>query len=93
MLAVILDGKGTASINWSWLPTWIGMNANLVRDLDEVIRPLLTGKPATFENLRFAHGKVIEYLEARFALPGLVDYLDGLKFLPEVLDEVRSSKS
>ena len=83
MLCVIKDGMGVASLNWAWLPTWVGMNTQLVREIEEEVGPVLLGRPLTQENLKLAHDKVIDYLVSKFDLPGLFDYLDGLKYLPD----------
>jgi hypothetical protein len=80
MRAVISIESGTLSLNWQWLPTWVGMNTPLHKELDKEL-DRFKGSPLTGEILDEAHLVVITFLEKRFRITGLDRYLDALKFV------------
>lgn len=84
MLAVVpdRDQAGVLELNYSWLPTWIGMNAPLLKEMEEKLKTDMVGQPMSPESLLRLHDRVIDFLEARFPhITGLRDYLEGLKFV------------
>lgn len=83
MRAVVRTAPGVVELNWTWLPTWIGMNAQLKKELEERLAPKLEGRPLE-EALDDAHEMVIEFLVEKFpALKGMRDYLDALKYVED----------
>lgn len=73
---------GVIELNWMWLPTWIGMNQQLTRELNEELSKQVVGKPLTEDTLDDISDLIMCYLEDRYPqLGGLRDYLDGLKFV------------
>lgn len=92
MKAVIKSGKNSLEINWSWLPTWMGMNTALMNELDSLIRPHIVGKPMNQDTLDTAHDLVLDFLVEKYKIPGLYDYLDGLKYVTEITDECRKTE-
>jgi hypothetical protein len=65
-----------------WLPTWIGMNQQLTRELNEELSKHIVSRPLTDEVLDDISNIIVSYLEERYpGLGGLRDYLDGLKFV------------
>lgn len=82
MRLVERTAPGQLGLNYMWLPTWIGMNAALIREIEEHLTPLIVGKDLTEETLDAASRAVMDYLTNRFShQAGLEDYLDGLKFV------------
>lgn len=82
MRTVRKAGADVLELNWLWLPTFIGMNVTLTRQLETELRPHLTGIPMDDAGLDYANGIVIQYLTNRFPeLIGLGDYLDALKYV------------
>ncbi len=81
MRAVILTDPGTLEVNWQWLPTWVGINQQLMKKLEQEITPLVKGKALTDSDLDMVNDKVIEVITRECPLPGVRDYLDGLKFI------------
>lgn len=73
----------TVELNYIWLPTWIGQNAKLLKEMEESLRPQIVGWELTEENLNKIHDMVLDYLVEKFPIPGLFDYLDGLKFVTD----------
>lgn len=82
MLLVQRTAPGHIELNWSWLPTWIGMNTALLRDIEDAVMPKLAGQALDDALLERAHNLVILYLQERYAnIQGVDDYLDGIKFV------------
>lgn len=82
MRLVDRTGPGTLGLNYMWLPTWIGMNSQLVREIEDHISPALVGAEINEATLDKADAAVLDFLKKRFVqLPGLFDYLDGLKYV------------
>lgn len=72
---------GHLGVNYMWLPTWIGMNQGLIREIEAHLSPLVVGKALTEETLDEVNQAALSYLVSRFPQAGLYDYLDGLKFV------------
>ena len=84
MRFIARTGPGQLGLNYMWLPTWIGMNAQLLKELEAAISESIVGKPIYNETLDIAHDLILEELERRFPNnPGLHAYLDGIKFVVE----------
>lgn len=82
MRLVVIVGPGELEVNYMFLPTFIGMNALLKKELEVALRPLIEGQAWTEQSLDQAHDHVIDFLEKRFAeLSGLREYLDGVKYI------------
>ena len=82
MRTVVLTEPGLLELNWSWLPTWIGMNSTLKKEIEVECAKGVVGKEATDATLEAINDQVIAFLESRFPnIEGLRDYLDGLKFV------------
>lgn len=84
MRAVIATDAGVLEVNWQWLPTWIGMNTPLLKEIEDELKDKVVGR--TFEPPLYpeavASQLVIDFLVARHpGIEGLDDYLDGLKFV------------
>lgn len=79
MRVVVSVGKGVAELNWTWLPTFIGMDSFVRKEMREVVRQF-EGQELTEEVLDQAHKAVCAFLQERYAtIHGLAAYLDGLK--------------
>ena len=82
MRLVDRSGPGAVGLNWMWLPTWIGMNALLVREIENAVADSVVGKDLTEETLQYAHEQVMNFLLSKFPeIEGLFEYLDGLKYV------------
>lgn len=80
MLFLHLD-NGVLELNYMWLPTFIGMNVALKRDIEKDLAAKFQGRPET--DLAQMHEELIDYLVTKVPLPGFRDYLDGIKFVQE----------
>ena len=94
MRTIIVSGRGAVEVNWSWLPTWIGMNSSLIKEIEVALSPTLLGQSLNTEVLDKANTLLIDFLVKKFKVPGLFDYLDGLKYISEgIPDENWKTKS
>jgi len=81
MRVIVVTDPGVVELNWMWLPTWIGMNANLKEKIEKEFKEKVEGKSLTEETLDEIHEELLNYLDETLNVEGLFDYLDGLKFV------------
>lgn len=82
MRAVVHVSPGILELNYMWLPTAIGMNSLLKRELEEALGPKLQGLPLDDAGLDKAHDIVVDFLVQKFPeVNGLERFLDGMKYL------------
>ena len=73
---------GKLELNFMWLPTWIGMNEALIRDLEKELSETIVGRDLTEELLDEAHQKILQLLVDKFPqVVGMFEYLEGIKFV------------
>jgi hypothetical protein len=73
---------GKLELNFMWLPTWVGMNEALIRELEQELSKTIVGKDLTEELLDEAHQTLLQLLVTRFPnAGGLFEYLEGIKFV------------
>lgn len=74
----------TVAVRWSWLPTWIGMNVELMQELDAHLGERFVGMKMDERTLDAMHAEVLSFLTRKFdaeGMTGLFDYLDGIKYV------------
>jgi hypothetical protein len=77
-------GPGKLELNYMWLPTWIGMNEGLIRELEKTLGETIVGKVISDDLLDEAHRQLLDIIVAKFPHQrGLFEYLDGLKFVED----------
>lgn len=81
MRAVVDVGDGVLELNYLWLPTVVGMNANLKRAMEKDLSEQLRNVRMDEAGLDKAHELVVDYIAKKFPLVGIVDYLNGMKHL------------
>lgn len=82
MKIVVRTGPGAVGLNYMWLPTFVGMNTALVREIEEHVAPHLVGKELTDEVLDAAGEAAVDYLVKKFpSVSGIFEYLEGLKYV------------
>lgn len=90
MRCIHTDGN-TVELNFMWLPTWIGQNAQLKQEIERDLRNMIVGQELTEETLDSIHHLVIKYLCDKFPLIiGLKQYLEGLRYVSGVECERQS---
>lgn len=82
MRTVVPVDRGVVELNWTWLPTFIGMDSAVRRDLQAQVAGLFEGKELTDSLLQDAHCFVVGFLCSKYPdIKGLDRYLDALKFV------------
>jgi hypothetical protein len=82
MRAIFVSGQGEVTLNYMWLPTWIGMNRQIKADIEKDLTQKMCGIEMSEDGLDRAHDIVVEYLTLKFGdIRGLRDYLDAMKFV------------
>ncbi len=82
MHTVVQTDIGIVELNWQWLPTWIGMNHNLKKELEEKLKADIVGLTVDGPGLEKIDNLVIDFLVTKApAISGLREYLEGLKFV------------
>lgn len=82
MRAVVVTGEGVVELAWMWLPTWIGMNGTIKKELEKALKGKIEGMPITPGTLDEMSDLVIDALVGMNpAVDGLREYLDGLKYV------------
>jgi hypothetical protein len=81
MRLVAVSGR-VVELNYMWLPTWLGQNAQFKQQLETDLRAKIEGLELTEQNLNKVNKMVLSYIvEKHPHIEGLFDYLDGLKFV------------
>jgi hypothetical protein len=84
MRVVFVSAPGEVSLNYMWLPTWLGMNTRFKTELEKEVGAQLQGILLDDAGLDKVHDAIIEAIITKFSsIPGLRDYLDALKFVEE----------
>ncbi len=82
MRSVTLSAPGVLELNYMWLPTFLGMNAVLKREMEGELQGRLVGIRLDEKGLDRAHEIVVEYLVKKFPeIRGLDRFLDAMKHL------------
>lgn len=81
MRLVAVSGR-VVELNYMWLPTWLGQNAQFKLQLEGDLRTKIEGLELTEDNLDKIDTMVLNYIVEKCPhVGGLFDYLDGLKFV------------
>ena len=80
MRTVVRVDKGVLEVNYMWLPSWIGMNSVLIKEIAEAMQEKSVGKEFSEDLLDELDTEVINFLMKRFPnIKGLGGYLVGLR--------------
>jgi hypothetical protein len=84
MFAVVRAGQGILEVNYTWLPSWIGLNSKLLADIGNSVSSSVVGLPLE-EAERVGHAAVVRYVVNAYPdLEGLEEYLNALKLVKVV---------
>lgn len=80
----VTEHDGTIDVNWMWLPTWIGQNPVLMKELEDSCKSMLVGQfgTATIDDamLDALQGHVIDFFQSKFSsIHGLGSYLGAIE--------------
>ena len=80
MKVVHLDETtGAVVLNYMFLPTFIGQNPVVQKELKTEMSKLFAGKSATPALMSEIHNWVIQWLQGKFQITGLVEYLQAIE--------------
>ena len=82
-LAFYPPGTNTCEVQWMWLPTFIGQNVALMKELELELNKTFQKRLATEATLNAVHVQIISWLDKKLHIPGLVEYLEGIKYVQE----------
>lgn len=78
MRLVVVTDEGTAAMNYIWLPTWIGMNNILLKEVGDHVFGRFKGAPLSESCLQHMHDEVAEQLCERLKMPSLMHLFDSM---------------
>jgi len=82
MRSVVAVENGVVEVNWTWLPTFIGMNSLVKAELEKELATKIEGRILDDATLDMAHDLVVKFLEYKFpSIKGMDAYLDALKYV------------
>jgi hypothetical protein len=94
MKVIVRTAPGAVGLNYMWLPTFVGMNTALVREIEEHVAPFLVGKELTDEVLDVAGDAAIDFLAKKFpSVSGIFEYLEGLKYVESHAESERQGSA
>jgi hypothetical protein len=77
---IVRVDKGVLEVNYMWLPSWIGMNSVLLKELAEHMQKKSVGREFNDDLLDELDTEAIRFLMERFpSIKGLGGYLMGLR--------------
>lgn len=92
MRVVQVAPDGAVELSWMWLPTFIGQNYPVTKELGDAWKGAYPeGLPNTSEGLDELHSFTIEWLAKKFAIEGLSEYLDAISNIKEQNDAVQQA--
>lgn len=75
---------GALELNWMWLPTFIGQNYMVLKELERFWKDQYPeGVANTPEELDKLHDITIDWFSQKFKLPGLGKYLSAITYVQE----------
>lgn len=83
MRLVHIAKDGAVELNWMWLPTFIGQNYMVLRELQKVWMEKFRNAPKTEATLDIIHDFTIGWLFEKFPMPGLDKYLKAIENVRE----------
>jgi len=85
-IQVVKDGA--IELSWMWLPTFIGQNYMVLKELGSAWKERYPGGIGyTSGNLDEMHEFTINWLCEKFRIPGLCDYLKAIENVKEEKEE------
>lgn len=84
MRVIQVTKDGAIELNWMWLPTFIGQNFMVLKELEKFWKARFEkGVLFTEENLDEVHQITVDWLCEKFKIEGLKQYIEGLKHITQ----------
>jgi hypothetical protein len=82
MRLVVQTEPKVLELNYSWLPTWLGINNQFKNEMEKRLKDQIVGLTLDEMGLEKAHRLVLDYIcEKNPGIKGLYEYLDALKYV------------
>jgi len=82
MRLVVQTDPGVLELNYTWLPTWIGINNQFKNEMEKKLKTDIVGLTMDEAGLEKAHRLVLDYIcEKNPGIKGLYEYLDAMKYV------------
>lgn len=92
MRIVQVADDGAVELSWMWLPTFIGQNYQVTKELGDAWKERYpAGVPNTSEGLDEMHTFTIRWLTEKYAIEGLDKYLGAIRNIKEQDDVVQQA--
>lgn len=78
MRLTVEESPGVISLNFMWLPTWIGINHGIKKQIEQKIGPLFKGRDLDDATLDELDEAIIEELQKTFPEIQFSDYLRAI---------------
>jgi len=78
-LTVWIPEEGTLELNYMWLPTFIGMNTVLKKEIEEHIAPYVVGKEFSDKLQLSLDSVIMDFIFIKCPIPGLREYIQALR--------------
>jgi hypothetical protein len=92
MRLVYFDEGGELVLNWMWLPTFMGQNYHLLRELETAWTERFLGKDTTEDVLDEIHEFTVEWLAEKAPLPGVAEYLLAIEHVKDDFQETEDGR-
>jgi len=70
---------GVIELNWMWLPTWIGLNHSIKKEIEEKVGQAFIQRELTEDTLEELDEVIISFLQDKFPNVRFEKYLRALK--------------
>jgi hypothetical protein len=82
MRLVVQEEPGVLSLNYTWIPTWLGINNAFKNEMEKHLKSKIQGLVTDDAGLEKANQLVLDYICAQNpGIKGLDTYLDALKYV------------
>jgi hypothetical protein len=84
MRLIVQIEPGVAEVNWTWLPSWLGLNSMFLKQLGEHLKPQLLNLRLDQGTLDLGHELAKNYIVSCFPnIEGLAGYLDAIRLVKD----------
>ena len=89
-LTVWIPEEGTLELNYMWLPTFIGMNTVLKKEIEEHIAPYVVDKEFSDKLQLALDSTIVDFILSKYPIEGLREYLQALRNIDDTKRDEQS---
>lgn len=83
MRLAYFNEEGELELRWTWLPTFMGQNYDLLRKLQDAWSEKFLGRETSDDVLEEVHQFTIKWLSKKIHIAGVEEYLSGIRSVEE----------